>query len=420
MYQQTILPNGLRIVCETIPGVHSVSLGIWVGTGSRYETLEDNGISHFIEHMLFKGTSRRTTKQIAEEMDAVGGQLNAFTTKEYTCYYAKVLHQYYQFGIDLLADMVTNSLFLPEEIEKEKQVVIEEIKSYEDSPDEIIHDIFAGAVLNGHPLGRTILGTPESIRRIERSTILEYLSHHYTPDNIVFAVAGNVQFDQIVTEVAKHLSGLSGKTDQHLPVVPDLQPDVVIRSKDTEQVHICMGTRGVSRNNPQKYAVYVLDSILGGSVSSRLFQQLREERGLVYVAGSNHSGYKDTGLFSIYAGTSPENYEEVITLVKQELQKLQAEPIGETELARAKEQLKGNLLLSLESTSNLMSRIAKIILFNDQLMTPEESVKKIEAVTAEQVLQAAREIFHEDNMVITAIGPFEADSELLRKRYHEY
>ncbi|TCL74140.1 putative Zn-dependent peptidase [Hydrogenispora ethanolica] len=420
MYQQTTLANGLRIVCETIPHVHSVSLGIWVGTGSRYEEPQYNGISHFIEHMLFKGTGRRTTKQIAEEMDAVGGQLNAFTTKEYTCFYAKLLDKHFRFGIDLLSDMVTNSLFLPEELEKEKQVVIEEIKSYEDSPDELIHDIFAGAVLKGHPLGWTILGTPETIRGIDREVILQYLSHHYTPDNIVFAVAGNVQFDQIVAEVAQRFEGLAGHATKQLPSLPRLEQDVVIRSKETEQVHICLGTRGVERSSPEKFTVFVLDSILGGSVSSRLFQELREERGLVYMAGSNHSAYQDTGLFSIYAGTSMENFEEVISLVKSELRKLRDNPVGAAELARAKEQLKGNLLLSLESTCNRMSRIAKLVLFQEPLTTPEESVARIDQVDAAQVLEAARAIFDENKLVITAVGPFAEDSELLRKGYHEY
>ncbi len=420
MYQQTTLPNGLRIVCETIPHVHSVSLGIWVGTGSRYEEPESNGISHFIEHMLFKGTSRRTTKQIAEEMDAVGGQLNAFTTKEYTCFYAKLLDRHFRFGIDLLSDMVIDSLFLPEESEKEKQVVIEEIKSYEDAPDELIHDIFAASVLKGHPLGWTILGTPETIRSIDRDVILRYLSHHYTPDNMVFAVAGNVQFDQIVAEIAQRFAGLNGRTVQQLPSLPPLQSEVVARIKETEQVHLCIGTRGVPRNNPQKYTVFVLDSILGGSVSSRLFQELREERGLVYMAGSNHSAYRDTGLFSIYAGTSPENVDEVITLIKRELRKLCESPVGAAELSRAKEQLKGNLVLSLESTCNRMSRIAKLVLFNEPLTTPEESVARIDQVAAEQVLEAARLIFDETKLTIAAIGPFEKDSEVLRKPYHEY
>lgn len=408
MYQRATLPNGIKIICESIPNVHSVSIGVWVGTGSCYEDLKFNGVSHFIEHMLFKGTSRRSTKQIAEEIDAVGGQLNAFTTKEYTCYYAKVLAERLHLGIDLLADMFTNSLFVPEEIEKEKLVVLEEIKSYEDSPDELVHDLLASAVLKEHPLGWPILGTPESVTRINREVIMEYLLQHYTADNIVFAAAGNLQIDQIIAEVEKSFSKLSGECKHNLPSLPAFSPEVILKSKDTEQVHLCVGTRGVNRKHSDKYAVFVLDSILGGSVSSRLFQELREERGLVYITGSNHSAFKDTGIFSVYAGTSLKNYDEVVGLIKQEINRFYNESVSDKELNRAKEQLKGNLLLSLESTCNRMSRIAKIELYQDQLLTPEESVAKVEAVTKEDVLRVAGEMFGSKEPVVMAIGPFKS------------
>lgn len=408
MYQRTTLPNGLRIVCETIPEVHSVSLGIWVGTGSRYEEIETNGISHFVEHMLFKGTTHRTAKQIAEMIDAVGGQLNAFTTKEYTCFYAKVLNKHFDLGIDLLSDMVTNSVLAPLEIEKEKSVVIEEIKSYEDSPDELIHDLFIEQVLKGHSLGRSILGTPETVDSIDQAALLNYLSHHYTPDNIVFAVAGNIQFDQVIAEVESRFSKMTGKIDHCYPPIPQLQTNTMLRNKDTEQVHLCIGTRGISRKNPQKYALFVLDSILGGSVSSRLFQKLREEEGLVYVTGSNHASFIDTGVFTVYAGTSLKNYEPVIAMIKDEIALLRDNPVPMDELARAKEQIKGNLLLSLESTCNRMSRIAKMELFNEDLLTPEEIVAKIDAVTIEMVQDIASRLLEEDRLVIAAIGPFDA------------
>ncbi|HEY8464961.1 MAG TPA: pitrilysin family protein [Bacillota bacterium] len=406
MYQSETLSNGLRIVCETIPQVHSVSMGIWVGTGSRYEDFYYNGISHFVEHMLFKGTKRRSAKQIAEAIDAVGGQLNAFTTKEYTCYYAKMLSHHFRFGIDLLSDMLLNSVFDPAEIDKEKAVVLEEINSYEDTPDELIHDLFVSRLLKNHPLGWNILGTKESIARIDRRVIQDFMRHHYTPDNIVFAVAGNIQISQIIPEIEQHFSGLTGKADNRIPELPPLEPGCFEKNKDTEQVHICIGTRGVARNNPQKYAVFVLDSILGGSVSSRLFQKLREERGLVYVTGSSHSSYRDTGIFSVYAGTSMKNYERVSSLICEEMKKLRVEPVNELELTRAKEQIKGNLLLGLESTSNRMSRLAKMELFNDKLITPEETVAKIDAVTSEAVLEVAQELFQDDHFVTSAIGPF--------------
>jgi predicted Zn-dependent peptidase len=420
MYQRATLSNGLRIICEPISQMHSVSLGVWVGTGSRYEDPFNNGISHFIEHMLFKGTYKRTAKQIAETIDSVGGQLNAFTTKEYTCFYAKVLGQHFQLGVDLLSDMVTNSLFDIHEIEKEKQVVLEEIKSFEDSPDEVIHDLFMAAVLKGHPLGWTILGSPETVKQIDQQVILDYLKQHYTPDNIVFAVAGNVQLDQIVTEIEKHFLELEGRLQQELHLIPEPEPDYIIKSKDTEQVHLCVGTRGISRKSPDKYGVFVLDSILGGSVSSRLFQQLREERGLVYVTGSNHSSFKDTGVFSIYAGTRLKNFGEVVSLIKKELNLMIHEAVSETELTRTKEQLKGSLLLSLDSTCNRMSRLAKTELFEDQLFTPEEIVAKIDAVTSEEVQRLASQLFGDEQQFLAAIGPFKTDSKYLRRSYHEY
>lgn len=420
MYQRTTLSNGLRIICETIPHVHSVALGIWVGSGSRHENPYYNGISHFVEHMFFKGTAQRTAKQIAETIDAVGGQLNAFTTKEYTCFYAKVLDQHYKLGIDLLSDMVTQSQFIPEEIEKEKSVVLEEIKSYEDSPDDMIHDVLIHSALKGHPLGWTILGSPETVDRIDQDAIKDYLGQHYTPDNIVFAVAGNVQFDQIVAEIERQFSSLRGSKEQELSIVPEMEPAVIIKHKEIEQVHICLGTQGIRRQDPDKYVVFVLDCILGGSVSSRLFQQLREERGLVYVTGSTHASYRDTGIFSIYAGTSLRNFKEVVTLIKKELNSFSLELVDESELTRAKEQLKGNLLLSLESTCNRMSRIAKSELFGDQMLTPEESVANIEIVTSEAIFRVARQFFNEHKIVLAAIGPFPPDSDLIGKEYYEY
>ncbi|HEX7714592.1 MAG TPA: pitrilysin family protein [Bacillota bacterium] len=420
MYQRATLPNGMRIICETIPQVHSVSLGVWVGTGSRYEDISYNGISHFIEHMIFKGTSRRSARDIAETIDAVGGQLNAFTTKEYTCFYAKVLDRHFELGVDLLADMVTSSRFATEEIEKEKQVILEEIKSYEDAPDELIHDILADTILKGHPLGWTILGTPESVDRIDQSAIISYLKQHYTPDNIVFAAAGNVQFDQIVAAVAERFASLGGLVRQELPPVPPVQPTATVRFKDIEQVHLCLGARGLGRQDPDKYVVFVLDSILGGSVSSRLFQQLREEEGLVYVTGTNHASYKDTGIFSIYAATGIEHFEKVMGLIKKELHQIQQVLVEPVELARAKDQLKGNLLLSLESTCNRMSRIGKTELFHDQLLTPEESVARIDKVSSEALLRVASRLFAEDRMVLTALGPFPKNSKVFTSSYHEY
>jgi predicted Zn-dependent peptidase len=412
MFQKFSLSNGLRIVCETIPYVPSVSLGVWVGTGSRYEDFFYNGISHFVEHMLFKGTKNRSAKQIAEEIDAVGGQLNAFTTKEYTCYYAKLLSQHFRFGIDLLSDMILNSVFDPAEIVKEKSVILEEISSYEDAPDELIHDLFVSTLLKNHPLGWNILGNATSIAHIDRKAIRDFLNYYYTPDNMVFAVAGNIRLDQIVPEIEKRFARLQGSYVDKLGPLPPLEVSNCLRSKNIEQVHLCIGTRGISRQDQRKYAVFVLDSILGGSVSSRLFQRLREERALVYVTGSSHSSYRDTGIFSIYAGTNLKNVEIVKTLVYEEVGKLCHELVDQSELQRAKEQVKGNMLLGLESTCNRMSRLGKMELFHDRLITPEETVARIDEVTSKAVLEIASEMFKKENFVTAAVGPFDEGKRL--------
>lgn len=406
MYHYATLPNGLKVIGETLPHLHSVSLGVWIGAGSRYEEPEVSGISHFIEHMMFKGTARRSTKEIAETIDAVGGQLNAFTAKEYTCYYAKLLDQHLQLGVDLLADMVNDSLFLPAEIEKEQSVVLEEIKSYQDAPDELIHDLFVARVLKDHELGRSILGNAQTISRLSQEILFDYLRQHYTPDNMIFAVAGNIQFDQVIAEIEPRFAKLQGRACHICTSLPPVRAEEIYICKDTEQVHLCIGGRGVARKDSRKYAVILLDNILGGSVSSRLFQRLREEEGLVYVTGSSHSAFLDTGVFSIYAGTSMAHFERVVALIKEELVKIRQIPVDSGELTRTKQQLKGNLLLSLESTCNRMNRLAKAALFDEELLTPEAVVEKLDAVTAAELQEVARELFDPEKLVMVALGPF--------------
>lgn len=406
MYQRATLPNGLKVVGETIPYVHSASIGFWVSCGSRHETQAEYGISHLIEHMVFKGTQSRSAKAIAEAIDAVGGQLNAFTTKEYTCFYAKVLDQHFGLGMELLADMITQSLLDEEELQKEKNVVLEEIKSYEDSPDELVHDLFAETLLAAHPLGHPILGTPASIAEIDRKAIVDYKERFYTPDNACLAVAGNVPFDDVVAQAGKLWAALSGKTPAEDKAAPRIGQHTAVRRKDTEQVHLCIGTHGLHRRHDDKYAVLVLDSILGGSVSSRLFQELREERGLVYSTGSHHASYRDSGLFAIYAGTSMTNFNDVVAIIRQQLEALCEKTVAPTELRRAKEQLKGNLWLSLENTSNRMSRLAKSEMFYGHFLAPEEVVERIEQVTTEKVQQVAQSLFSLDKLVMAAVGPF--------------
>lgn len=408
LYQKTILSNGVRVTTEHIPYVRSVTIGFWFRTGSRDEDKERNGISHFIEHMLFKGTSSRSARQIAETIDAAGGQLNAFTSKEHTCYYVRVLDEHLDLAVEILSDMVLDSQFNPIEVEKEKAVILEEIRMYEDSPDELVHDLFADAVLANHPLGKGILGQEETVSALDRTALLSYMSDHYTAGNLVVAAAGNVTHEQVVEAVQRHLDRLQGNgTLLSSPVDPP-KGRSVIRSKDTEQVHLCIGGLGVSRCSSWKYPLYVLDMALGGGMSSRLFQELREERGLVYATYSYHTLFQETGLFTIYAGCGPKNVNQVMRLVRQECAGLSKDGLDTLELHRAKEQLKGSLMLSLENTANRMSRLAKSELFQEEMVTADELMSRIEAVTAEQVHTIAEELLDPKKQVIAAIGPVSA------------
>ncbi|WP_227766578.1 M16 family metallopeptidase [Zhaonella formicivorans] len=407
MWKKDTLDNGVRVVTEEVPYAHSAVIGIWVRTGSRNEDETNHGISHFIEHLLFKGTSKRTAKQIAEELETVGGSLNAFTTKEYTCYYAKVLAEHLDLAIDLLSDMFFNSTFLEEDIEKEKNVVLEEIKMYEDSPDELIHDLFAQTVWQNHPLGRTILGTTSSISNLTRPKIIDYYLQKYNPHNVVVAVAGKIKHEEVVDKLQGFFANWYkkvGDSKQHGPVP---QSAVVLNPKDTEQVQICLGAPGLPQGDENSYALIVLNNILGGGLSSRLFQEIREERGLAYSIYSYHTAYFDSGLFTIYAGTSPNKVREVIELTLKEIAKLKKNGITAEELHRTKEQIKGNLLLSMESVSNRMSRLGRTELCYGRIISAEEIVQKTGEVTAELVYDLCNMLFKAEKFSLTAIGPFQ-------------
>ena len=405
MYHRSTLPNGLRIVGEIMPHVHSISLGLWVGAGSRDERPGREGISHLIEHMFFKGTARRSARDLAEAIDAVGGQINAFTTREYTCFYVKLLEKHAALGLEILADMFCCSLLDPAELAKEKGVVLEEIKAYEDDPDELVHDLLAAAFWPEHPLGRPILGTAESVTAFSREEARSFIDDYYQPGNVVLAAAGSLDFSTLADLAAHHLSALpTGK-----PTAPRIFPAPAAgrlsRWKDTEQVHFCLGGLGVERRNPDKFAVHLLDSILGGSASSRLFQKLREDRGLVYATGSTHLTFRDAGLFMIYAGTAPDRLPEVIRLIQGEMRDLMRTPVAPTELARAKEQLRGNFLLGLESTNARMARLAKAELFYDSILTPEEIMARVDAVSAADVQRLAQQVFGTCPLPAAAVAP---------------
>jgi predicted Zn-dependent peptidase len=410
MYEIASKENGIRIVTEEVPYAQSVSLGIWVDSGARDETDENAGISHFLEHLLFKGTERRTALEIAEALDAVGGQLNAFTDKEYTCYYAKVLPEHTDLALDVLSDMLQNSILDPEEIEREKDVVLEEIKRHEDTPDELIHDLFLTTLWPGHPLGRSVIGRPEVIERLTRDEILAYLRQHYAPQRMVVAAAGNLRHDEIVRLVQQYLGGLSGKPEPRSPIAPAFTAGDTCLKRSTEQVHFCLGTRGYTQDEDDRYALGILDAAVGGGMSSRLFQEVREKRGLCYAIGSYTASYREAGMFAVYAGTSPENAAEVRTLIQHELGKLSADGLEAAELQRAKNQIRGAVLLGLDSMSSRMTRLGKSLLYYNRVISPEEVVEKVEAVTPEDIRRVCQSIFSGD-YAYAAVGPFDEEDD---------
>lgn len=418
LYQKTVLPNGVRIVTEEIDYVRSAAIGIWVGAGSRDEKEGYEGISHFIEHMFFKGTEKRTARELAESLEAVGGQLNAFTTKEYTCYYAKVLDEDIDLAIDVLSDMFFHSLFAEKEIAKEKNVVIEEIKMYEDSPDELIHDIFSEQVWNEHPLGKPILGTEESVGGLSRAKIMHFLSEHYAPDNVVIAAAGKIRHEDMVEKLAAGFGAFQRGGRRVLEGTPYGRALEYYQKKDTEQMHIILGAPGLSQDDEDIYAMHIFNNIIGGGLSSRLFQEIREQRGLAYSVYSYHSTYVDTGLFAIYAGTSPKNTQEVIVCILQELREMKERGISEVELGRTKAQIKGNLYLGLEAVSSRMSRLGKTELMYNRVLTPEEVIGKLEKVTLADVSRLIGRLWQKDKISVMALGPAGHDfclADLLRQ-----
>ncbi len=407
------LKNGVRIISEKVPGVRSVSTGIWVGAGSRQENEEVSGISHFIEHLMFKGTEKRSATEIAEALDSVGGQLNAFTTKEFTCYYTKTLDEHFALGLDVIADMFFNSTFTENAISKERGVIEEEIKMYEDTPDELIHDLFVQTAWPDHPLGQPILGTIKSLENIKREDIVNYIKKKYTSNRIVVAVAGNIEHQSVQDQVAQFFEKMESReaADRVLPP-ENTQAKTVNLSRETGQVQICLGTGGVSQNDERLYTVYILNNVLGGGLSSRLVQSIREERGLAYSVFSYHTAFCDTGLFTFYAGTSPTKYDEVIHLFLKEVQDILANGITEKELTRAKEQIKGNLLLGLESVSSRMTRLGRNELCLNRIVPLSEIVERITAVSLDDVKTVAHDLFGDKHYTLSTIGPLEKPLEL--------
>jgi predicted Zn-dependent peptidase len=394
MFVKETLPNGLTLITESMPAVRSVAVGVWLKRGSRHEAEEVSGVSHFIEHMVFKGTRTRSAERIAAEVDSIGGYMDAFTAKEYASFHLKVLDEHLPLAVEILGDVVLNPLFDPAEMAKEKKVIFEEINMVEDTPDDLVMELFAQAFWPDHPLGRPILGTKRTVGHFRRDDLASYFSRVYHPANIVIAAAGHLEHGALAALVGRHFADLHPGASPSNGHAPSVVTRTVTRSKrELEQVHICLGARACPQTHPDRYACYVLNTVLGGSMSSRLFQNVREKRGLVYSISSGVTAYSDAGLLSVYAGTSLESAPEVIRLTLEEVRRLRGEPLGAEELRRAKDHIKGGLVLSLESTAARMNHLARQELYFGRQLPLEEILDAIEEVSAPDVRRVAGETF---------------------------
>jgi predicted Zn-dependent peptidase len=399
-----VLDNGLRILTERMTHVRSISIGVWLTRGSRHETAERSGIAHFVEHMLFKGTSRRSAEDIAQAIDSIGGQLDAFTAKEYASYYIKVLDEHLPLAMDVLSDIVLNPAFTPDDIEREKKVVVEEIKMVEDTPDDLVHELFTQAFWEGHPLGRPILGTRETVESLDAALLRDYFTDAYTPANLIVSAVGNLEHERVRELVEKTFGGLKSVGRPVGEEAPQVVPKIQVRNKELEQSHLCLGTSGYPQNHDDRYSSYVLNTMLGGSMSSRLFQNVREKRGLAYAVFSGLSAYRDAGSFTIYAGCSNEAVGEVLDLVVEELRGVRQTAVPEAELRRAKDHLKGSLMLSLENTASRMSHLARQEIYFDRQFGLDETLEGIERVTPDDVQRVAEDLFREGALAATVLG----------------
>lgn len=405
IYQKTVLDNGIRIVTEKIPYLRSVSIGIWINSGSRDEDDINRGISHFLEHLAFKGTEKRSAKQIAFEMDSIGGQIDAFTSREYTCYSAKVLDEHLPIAIDLLSDILLNSTYKPSDIEKERQVILEEIKFVEDNPTDYIYDLLYKCVWSEHPLGLPILGNVESIKKIGRDAVIAHLDKHYLPRNVVIAAAGNIDEDKLRKMLERSFGNLKRNGPSQRQTPPEIKKNLIIKERELEQIHFCLGTKGLKSADDNRYNGYILNTILGGSMSSRLFQKIREDYGLAYSIHSFISPYADTGLLGIYAGTSPAFFNKVLKMSLEELKILRNVKVSDNEIKRSKDQLKGNLILSLESSTSRMNQLAKQEIYFGRYFSMDEIIAEIEKVRGDNIQSLAKKLLEDSFFNLAILGP---------------
>jgi predicted Zn-dependent peptidase len=395
----------VRVITERMPRVRSVSVGVWIGTGSREEAVHQSGISHFIEHMVFKGTSKRSAEDIARSVDSIGGNLDAFTSKELVCFNTKVLDEHLALSFDVLSDLVLNPLFREEDMVKEKGVILEELKMDEDNPDYLVHEIFSSNFWKDHPLGKPILGTRDTVKRFDRAMMECYYRDAYSPANLVITAAGNLTHKRLADLAGDYFSDLKPRSPMPAERAPQTHARIALRNKKSlEQVHVCLGVPSYPVPHEDRFTCYVMNTLLGGGMSSRLFQNIRERQGLAYAVFSELNPYRDTGCLSVYAGTSIESVRQVIESILREFQQLKQERITEEELRRAKDHLKGSLMLSLESTSSRMSNLARQEMYFHRFFTLDELVESIEAVTADDVQRIAQTFFDQKHIGLTVLG----------------
>lgn len=406
MYRKIVLDNGVRVVTERMPSAKSVTVGIWVNVGSRDEEKGEEGFSHFIEHMFFKGTRTRSAMQISREIDALGGEMNAFTGRETTTFYVKVLDQHLPQALALLSDLFHHAKFAPKEIEKEKEVILEEVRMVEDDPEDLAQDWHMEQALNGHPLGRPILGRAAVIRGLSRERLVHFVHAHYHPAETVISVAGNFNVTELVRLLNRCFGHFTRPQRPQLNRWPsEIHAGLHTRRKALQQAHLCLGLKGLRLDHKDRYALYALNAAVGGSVSSRLFQEVREKRGLAYSIYSYASSYSDTGTVTIYAATRPREAARVIELVRREMKRFHRQGIDRKELQRVKEQIKGGLMLSVESTQSRMSKLAKDELYHGRYLSLEEMTSEIDRISSEQILRLAHVLFDSESLSVTALGP---------------
>jgi len=403
--RREVLPNGLTIITEQMQNIRSVSIGIWIKSGSRDEDPHFNGISHFVEHMVFKGTKHRSAEDIARQVDSIGGNMDAFTAKECICFNVKVLDEHLPIAMDVLSDLVLNPIFDVQDISRERGVILEEIKMDEDSPDYLVHEIFTQNFWKDHPLGKPIMGTKDTVRKFERDPVLGFYSRHFNPGNLIICAAGNLKHEQFVSLVTQHFQHMQPMKNGIHSSAPKVVSRIIMRNKKAlEQVQICVGVPSHPIAHERRHASYILNTLLGGGMSSRLFQNIRERQGLAYAIYSDLTPYRDTGCLSVYAGTSRESAGKVVQSIVSEFRKLKSEEVPAEELRRSKDQLKGSLMLSLESSTARMSNLARQEMYFDRFFSMDELLERIEAVNAKEIQQLANEFFRTESIAVTVLG----------------